>query len=55
MQRVKFEDLGLINYQAAWDYQEKLLQENVALKSDSFTVGLISMSKLCGRCVHTLC
>jgi lipoyl(octanoyl) transferase len=33
MQRVKFEDLGLVPYQEAWDYQEKLLQENVALKS----------------------
>jgi lipoyl(octanoyl) transferase len=33
MQRVKFEDLGLVNYQEAWDYQEKLLQQNVALKS----------------------
>lgn len=35
MQRVKFEDLGLINYQEAWDYQEKLLQQNVAMKSDA--------------------
>jgi hypothetical protein len=25
MQRVKFEDLGLINYQSAWDYQEKIV------------------------------
>ena len=33
MQRVKYEDLGLIEYQQAWDYQEKLLQHNVALKS----------------------
>jgi lipoyl(octanoyl) transferase len=33
MQRVKFEDLGLVHYQEAWDYQEKLLQQNVALKS----------------------
>lgn len=33
MQRVKYEDLGLINYQDAWDYQEKLLQQNVAVKS----------------------
>lgn len=27
-----FEDLGLIDYQEAWDYQEKLLAETVALK-----------------------
>lgn len=32
MQQVKFEDLGLIDYQQAWDHQENLLKENVALK-----------------------
>ena len=31
-----FKDLGIIEYKAAWDYQEKLLQENVKRKS---TVG----------------
>jgi lipoyl(octanoyl) transferase len=31
-QGVLYKDLGIINYQAAWDYQEKLLQENVQLK-----------------------
>ncbi len=33
MQRVKFTDLGIIDYKAAWDYQEELLQQNVLLKS----------------------
>lgn len=33
MQRVKYEDLGIIDYKTAWDYQETLLQQNVALKS----------------------
>lgn len=33
MEAVKFEDLGLIDYKAAWDYQENLLQKNVDLKS----------------------
>ena len=33
MQRVKFTDLGIINYKTAWDYQEELLQQNVLLKS----------------------
>ncbi len=28
-----FSDLGLMDYQAAWDQQEKLLQENVSIKS----------------------
>lgn len=33
MQRVKFTDLGIINYKTAWDYQEELLQQNVLIKS----------------------
>jgi lipoyl(octanoyl) transferase len=32
-QELIFEDLGIIPYKEAWDYQEKLLNENVALKS----------------------
>ena len=35
MQQVKFEDMGLIEYKKAWDYQETLLQRNVALKSEA--------------------
>lgn len=31
--KVRFEALGLVDYQLAWDYQEKLLAENVALKA----------------------
>lgn len=30
---VIFEDLGLMDYKSAWDYQEKLLAKNVAAKS----------------------
>lgn len=33
MQEVLFQDLGVIDYQSAWDYQEKLLQQNVKIKS----------------------
>ena len=33
MQPVIFKDLGLIDYKSAWDYQEKLLQQNLAVKS----------------------
>lgn len=29
---VHFEDLGLIDYKEAWDYQEKLFKENIDLK-----------------------
>src|SRR5438552_16235173 len=32
-QQVIFEDLGIMDYQSAWDYQESLLQENVGKKS----------------------
>ncbi len=32
-QQVHFEDLGVLDYKAAWDYQEKLLQENIAVKT----------------------
>ena len=32
-QIIFFRDLGVMDYQEAWDYQEKLLQENVAVKS----------------------
>ena len=32
-QQVIFEDLGQMDYKTAWDYQEKLLQENVRRKS----------------------
>jgi lipoyl(octanoyl) transferase len=31
-QTVIYKDLGIIDYKAAWDYQEQLLQENVQIK-----------------------
>ncbi len=36
-QEVIFNDLGRMEYQAAWDYQEKLLKENVRRKSLLYT------------------
>jgi len=33
-QPVIFRDLGQMNYKAAWDYQERLLQQNVLIKSE---------------------
>ena len=33
MERVEFRDLGLMDYKAAWDYQENLLKENIEIKS----------------------
>lgn len=32
-QPVIFKDLGIIDYKSAWEYQETLLQQNVAIKS----------------------
>ncbi len=33
-QQVLFKDLGIIDYKAAWDYQEELVKANVALKAE---------------------
>lgn len=35
-QQVVFEDLQQMGYKAAWDYQEQLLAENVAVKSSKY-------------------
>ena len=32
-QEVEFRDLGKMDYKTAWDYQEELLKENIAIKS----------------------
>ncbi|MEO5648455.1 MAG: lipoyl(octanoyl) transferase LipB [Ginsengibacter sp.] len=34
-QHIIFEDLGIINYKAAWDYQEKLVKKNLEIKSEA--------------------
>jgi lipoyl(octanoyl) transferase len=33
MERVEFRDLGSMEYKAAWEYQEQLLQENLRIKT----------------------
>jgi lipoyl(octanoyl) transferase len=33
MESVEFKDLGSMDYKAAWDYQESLLQENLRIKA----------------------
>lgn len=35
MQKVVFKDLGQMEYQRAWDYQEALLQEKVRIKTEA--------------------
>ena len=34
-QQVIFEDLGIINYKIAWDYQEALVKKNLDIKSEA--------------------
>lgn len=46
MQQVHFEDLGIIEYKTAWDYQEKLLQQNVTIKSAARQAGQDADPKL---------
>jgi lipoyl(octanoyl) transferase len=36
-QKIRFKDLGVMDYRTAWDYQEKLLQENVRKKSLAYS------------------
>ena len=38
--KIVFQDLGLIDYRTAWDYQEKLFQETIAIKSSNRTAEL---------------
>jgi len=35
LQQIIFRDLGKMDYQAAWDYQEKLLHKNVEIKTEN--------------------
>ncbi len=55
MQQVIFKDLGIIDYKTAWDYQEKLLQENVAVKSErrSNPVSTAETTNYFLMCEHT--
>ena len=34
-QRIIFEDLGIVNYKEAWDYQEELVKKNLEIKSEA--------------------
>ena len=34
-QQLIFEDLGIIDYKAAWDYQEELVKKNLDIKSEA--------------------
>jgi lipoyl(octanoyl) transferase len=57
MQPLFFKDLGVIDYKSAWDYQGKLLQENVTVKSslrnDSSLIGKIDTQHYFLLCEHS--
>jgi len=59
-QQVHFQDLGLMDYQAAWTFQEGLLQENVRVKSmvhspqSTESAGLIEDSSPQNDTIHHL-
>ncbi len=38
MKKVEFQDLGLIKYQEAWDYQQQLLNETIATKRRNWSL-----------------
>lgn len=40
-QRIIFEDLGIIHYKKAWDYQEELVKKNLQIKAHTRTQGSI--------------
>lgn len=46
-QQLIFEDLGIINYKAAWDYQEELVKKNLDIKSESRKVSGIGHQVSC--------
>ena len=58
-QQVIFKDLGIIDYKSAWEYQETLLQENVAIKSAArlsqsvLPPALLSTTNYFLMCEHT--
>ena len=46
MESVEFRDLGLMEYKAAWDYQENLLKENLRIKSVVHSSDVVVDTKL---------
>jgi len=41
-QHIIFEDLGIIHYKEAWDYQEDLVKKNLEIKSEARKLSVIS-------------
>lgn len=53
-QEVIFHDLGVMDYKTAWDYQERLLQENVKVKSSLREIEYANVSQLSEVVHHSL-
>ena len=49
-----FRDLGIIDYQSAWDYQENLLQENLAIKASARSAGVDVLPQMLPTTHHLL-
>src|SRR5690349_256099 len=54
MQKLRFEDLGVVDYKSAWDYQEKLLQQNLAAKSVARTREEEGAERVPAETIHSL-
>ena len=55
MQQVVFQDLGLIDYKEAWDYQEKLFQEIIYIKSRNQARNKTATQSHLLFCEHPMC
>ena len=49
-----FRDLGIIDYQSAWNYQENLLQENLAIKVSARSAGVDVLPRMLPTTHHLL-
>ena len=55
MKQVKFEDLGLIEYKNAWDYQEKIFSEYIKIKGTNTDLPIGRQKEIVGNvlfCEH---
>ncbi|MEP6584151.1 MAG: lipoyl(octanoyl) transferase LipB [Ginsengibacter sp.] len=53
-QKVLFEDLGIINYKFAWDYQQILLKKNLEIKAEGRKAKLLNATNLAPGTVNRL-
>jgi lipoyl(octanoyl) transferase len=51
-QHLIFEDLGIINYKTAWDYQELLVKKNLDIKSDARKAAAVVQENQASTDIH---